>query len=66
MDLEGCLDSAVFRSFLEEIGTGLRFVPTGTNRAKNAEKAVDMVKVELVSAFLDYPDMPSDRGFQAR
>lgn len=55
VDLEGCFDSKIFNTFLEKQGTGLRFVPTGAHWANKAEKAVELVKVELASVFVEYP-----------
>lgn len=64
VDLEGCFDSKVFRAFLEKQGTGLRFVPTGAHWANKAEKAVELVKVELASVFAEYPNLSNDLAFK--
>ena len=64
VDLEGCFDSQQFSTFLEKQGTGLRFVPTGAHWANKAEKAVGLVKGELVSVFAEHPELPNDLAFK--
>lgn len=64
VDLEGCFDSKIFNTFLEKQGTGLRFVPTGAHWANTAEKAVELVKVELASVFVEYPSLANDLAFK--
>lgn len=57
LDLGSCFDSAVFKDFLEKIGTQFMFVPTGAHWASRAEKTIDLLKVELAAVFTTFPDM---------
>lgn len=57
VDLGSCFDSAVFKNFLEKIGTQFMFVPTGAHWASRAEKTIDLLKVELAAVFSTFPDM---------
>lgn len=64
VDLEGCFDCQTFSKFLERQGTGLRFVPTGAHWANKAEKAIELVKVELSAVFTEYPELSNDLAFK--
>lgn len=64
LDLEGCFNSKDFQSFLEKQGVTPIFVPTGAHWANKAEKALELVKVELSSVLSEFPSLPNELAFK--
>lgn len=63
-DLDGCFDSRLFQAFLEKQGITPRFVPTGAHWANKAEKAIELLKVELASVFVEFPGLTNELAFK--
>lgn len=64
VDLEGCFDSGRFKDFLEKIGTGLHFVPNGAHWAYKAEKAAELLEVELAAVFTEFLQLSNELAFK--
>ena len=64
VDLEGCFDSRLFHECFEKQGTTLRFVPTGAHWANKAEKAIELVKIELSAVFAEFPTLSNELAFK--